>query len=469
MGDADMADADMADAGDAGCTPTTSCTTAGFDCGSFVDDCGTSHDCGACTDPETCGGAGTDNLCGCTPRTCEEAGADCGSIDDGCGTVIPCGSCGIPEICGLVTTNICDCFPSGPTAPRAAGGAINDASVGLNDWINLGSVRTANSSDADLIPSGSARVRLSTSTNKANYLITTGHGFALPDWVTVDGIEVRIRRSARNDTSQINDDEIRLVRGGALGAVNRSTGARWGSTFTTVTFGGPTDTWGETWTGADINAAGFGVAISPRWAGGAGNDDAFVDLVEIVVHVDARNVVTPWLPAGGGANVTVAGGVGTWSSTGMLGAVDSNDADFLPSGSARVRLSGGTTSSHYLVSNGHGAAVPMGETIQGIEMRVRRRSRDGGDIGERDIRLSRASGASFSAANRSTGAIWDATFRTLTYGGPTDLWGSAWTPDDVNASGFGMALRTEWRGSAGNDDSLVDYVELRVFHTASCP
>src|SRR5690606_808068 len=70
-------DADMADAAasDAGCTPATSCATAGFDCGAFVDDCGISHDCGACTAPQTCGGAGTENVCGCTPATsCATAG-----------------------------------------------------------------------------------------------------------------------------------------------------------------------------------------------------------------------------------------------------------------------------------------------------------------------------------------------------------------------------------------------------------
>ena len=35
--------------------------------------------------PETCGGAGDEKRCGCTPRTCEDLRAECGEARDGCG------------------------------------------------------------------------------------------------------------------------------------------------------------------------------------------------------------------------------------------------------------------------------------------------------------------------------------------------------------------------------------------------
>ncbi len=59
------------------CTPD--CT--GKECGD--DGCGGS--CGTCTAPQTCGGGGTVNVCGCTPRTTCPAGDNCGSVPDGCG------------------------------------------------------------------------------------------------------------------------------------------------------------------------------------------------------------------------------------------------------------------------------------------------------------------------------------------------------------------------------------------------
>jgi hypothetical protein len=49
-----------------GCTPTT-CAAQGKNCGTISDGCGKTLECGVCTSPETCGGAGITNVCGCEP------------------------------------------------------------------------------------------------------------------------------------------------------------------------------------------------------------------------------------------------------------------------------------------------------------------------------------------------------------------------------------------------------------------
>jgi hypothetical protein len=66
-------------------------------CGDLSDGCGgilhcSASDGGACTPPETCGGGGVANTCGCTPKNCAQAGAQCGMVSDGCGNTIDCGS-----------------------------------------------------------------------------------------------------------------------------------------------------------------------------------------------------------------------------------------------------------------------------------------------------------------------------------------------------------------------------------------
>lgn len=66
------------------CTTPTTCAAQGANCGTIDDGCGGSLDCGTCTSPETCGGGGTDNVCGCVADC---TGRVCGS--DGCH-----GSCG---------------------------------------------------------------------------------------------------------------------------------------------------------------------------------------------------------------------------------------------------------------------------------------------------------------------------------------------------------------------------------------
>ena len=69
--------------------------------------------CGDCQPPDTCGGGGTPNQCGCAPRTCQGAGAQCGALDDGCGSQLDCGSCAPPLICGGGgAANVCDCPPA---------------------------------------------------------------------------------------------------------------------------------------------------------------------------------------------------------------------------------------------------------------------------------------------------------------------------------------------------------------------
>ncbi|MBW2524283.1 MAG: heparinase II/III family protein [Deltaproteobacteria bacterium] len=72
------------------------CTELGAECGTISDGLGGTVDCGTCTDPETCGGAGIDNQCGrsdCDPLSCADQPGACGEIPDGCGGVVDCGPC----------------------------------------------------------------------------------------------------------------------------------------------------------------------------------------------------------------------------------------------------------------------------------------------------------------------------------------------------------------------------------------
>jgi hypothetical protein len=48
-----------------------------------------------------------------------------------------------------------------------------------------------------------------------------------------------------------------------------------------VVYGGPTDTWGTTWTAQDIALPGFGISITPQLLSSAGNDKVEVDSVSV--------------------------------------------------------------------------------------------------------------------------------------------------------------------------------------------
>jgi hypothetical protein len=65
------------------------CEELGAECGTIGNGCSGLINCGTCAAPETCGGGGIPNQCGCTPRTC--VGTDCTYVgDDGCGGTLDC-------------------------------------------------------------------------------------------------------------------------------------------------------------------------------------------------------------------------------------------------------------------------------------------------------------------------------------------------------------------------------------------
>ena len=99
------------------CNPTT-CASLGYDCGVNGDGCGNVLNCGACTDPQYCGGGGF-HVCGGTnglppdgappgkPTTCTKLGYNCGTAADGCGGLLQCGSCTDPQYCGGGGFDVC--------------------------------------------------------------------------------------------------------------------------------------------------------------------------------------------------------------------------------------------------------------------------------------------------------------------------------------------------------------------------
>lgn len=118
-----------------------------------------------------------------------------------------------------------------------------------------------------------------------DYLQITSFGFTIPDGATIDGITVDIERHNAGDKS-VKDNRVRIVKGGVIGATDKSKGANWDTSDPDrySAHGSSSDLWGDTWTSADINAAGFGMAISAvRVGGGGGTADPRIDHIRIKV------------------------------------------------------------------------------------------------------------------------------------------------------------------------------------------
>ena len=247
---------------------------AGTDAGTVTDagtDAGTVTDAG--TDAGTVTDAGTDagpTDAGCVPTTCAAEGAECGTISDGCGTTLTCGPCTSPATCNT-TTRMCECPPGGSVTASAGMGA-DVAGAGTVTWTTPGNVTASDGATAVASLRGTSP--------QSRYLVARDFGLAVPSGATIDGISARVERRSGG---RVNDVEVRLADGTTLSATNHAMTAAWPTTLGYATYGGATDTWGETWTAADVNAATFGVAISAGFLGG-GPDDAEVDHVEVTVH-----------------------------------------------------------------------------------------------------------------------------------------------------------------------------------------
>lgn len=86
----------------------------------------------------------------------------------------------------------------------------------------------------------------------------------VPLGATINGIEVVLKcYNFYYDTFYVTDAYVHLLKNGAT-IVNPTPNTiyEWMNVETTRTYGGPTDTWGTTWTVAEVNGAGFGVSLA---------------------------------------------------------------------------------------------------------------------------------------------------------------------------------------------------------------
>jgi hypothetical protein len=113
----DEAPAPLPDAGtDTFCQPVDCLQPGGSYCGTIPNGCGGLETCPDCmVAGETCGGSGTPHVCGaasdagCQPVKCMGPGYRyCGVIGDGCGKSQDCGTCPGGQTCGGAgTDNVC--------------------------------------------------------------------------------------------------------------------------------------------------------------------------------------------------------------------------------------------------------------------------------------------------------------------------------------------------------------------------
>lgn len=168
--------------------------------------------------------------------------------------------------------------------PTGASGVINtgskqlttfsdDATVGTVAWSNPSKAQTSNDDWADALVTGGA---------VSHYLKGLNIGAtAVPANATIVGVQLDIERHAKWNlfTNPVQDNSIKLVKGGVISGTDHAAGANWPSSDAVATFGNSSDLWGLALTPADVNGATFGAVVSC-----VGIDRAFVDRMGMTIY-----------------------------------------------------------------------------------------------------------------------------------------------------------------------------------------
>ncbi|WP_295093512.1 gliding motility-associated C-terminal domain-containing protein [uncultured Flavobacterium sp.] len=166
-------------------------------------------------------------------------------------------------------------------------------------------------------------------------------------------------------------------------------------------------------------------------------------------------------PLFGTASNVSGTGSGTFDWTNPAGA-NSNG-----SGVASASSSSNTTTK-YLMATDFKFSIPTNAKIKGIEVVIGRyanRNTSSNNVTDNVVRLIKTTG--IVGENKKSTDIWsNSSTAVVTYGGGTDLWTTAWTPDDINNSGFGIALSASISKSGSNTvTASVDYMQITVSYT----
>lgn len=168
--------------------------------------------------------------------------------------------------------------------PRNPALGVNDASGGTAAWSSPTAIYTSNDTRATSPSTTAGQV--------SNFLVSQAHGFTIPAGAVIQGILVEIERSINSSSAAtVRDAAVRIVKGGVVGATDRSNVSDWTNTEAIFSYGGPTDLWGETWTPADINASNFGAAVAAQRLITGNSLNARVDHIKITVYYAPAQVV----------------------------------------------------------------------------------------------------------------------------------------------------------------------------------
>ncbi len=160
---------------------------------------------------------------------------------------------------------------AGPNFPTAYS---DNSTIGTVAWTN----------PINVLAEDGAFATAALGNSQSHYLTGSTFGFNIPAGSIINGIVVEWKRRQATAGPAVTDNAVRIIKTSNIGATDRSSGTSWTTTNTWISYGSATDLWGETWAAADINASGFGAALSAQVTDPSLANTAQVDAVRITVY-----------------------------------------------------------------------------------------------------------------------------------------------------------------------------------------
>lgn len=177
----------------------------------------------------------------------------------------------------------------GPNSPgmvsEAAGGCLSCPGT---DWMNLDSAKAADGSFAttDMYPFPNCFM---SACFTAKAIEGLDFGFTIPANAVITGIQADVKRKALTPNA-VRDTSVLLLKDGFPSGTDHASPAYWNVNDVYVTYGGPADLWGTTWTPQQIDTSAFGVSIKPVNYSNSGHTAA-VDHIQMTVYYSVPNSI----------------------------------------------------------------------------------------------------------------------------------------------------------------------------------
>lgn len=120
--------------------------------------------------------------------------------------------------------------------------------------------------------------------------------------------------------------------------------------------------------------------------------------------------------------------------------------------------------SRYLKVTDFDFAIPAGATINGILVEVEQDAENADRIKDNSVRI--VKGGTIGTQEKANANFWGTSDTYVSYGSVSDLWGTTWTPAEINAADFGVVISaTKASTSGGAVEARIDHVRITVDYT----